>query len=184
MAPEVITLATDTLYAQLLRPVGQALESQRIETFTITIEGEDVLVEGRKRKEPESEIKPLRGLWQLLRGGMKEADLAGQSTWETVAERYTPADLKLMEEAARVNRGTSGGTADAHSPSQILRAVGDFVDQKEGRFLSASKEGQSVTIKYESASKRIVSEEFTVSSLYDYWVRMYLKRSGRPEPQV
>lgn len=176
-------MATDTVYAQLLRPVGQALESQRIETFTITIEGENILVESQKRKEPQSEGKPLRGLWQLLRGGAKEPGLVGQSVWERVVERYTPADLQLMEEAARGNRGAGSAAPDAHSPSQILRAVGDFVDQKEGRLLSVNKEGQNVTVQYESESKRTVSEHFTVSTLYDYWVRMYLKRSERPEPR-
>ncbi len=86
-----------------------------------------------------------------------------------------------MEEAAQIKRGTGSGTPDAHSPSQILRAVGNFVDQKQGRLLSLSKEDQNIAIEYESASKRTVSEKFTVSSLYDYWVRMYLKRSGRPD---
>ncbi len=174
-------MATNITYAQLLRPVGQARESQRIETFTVTIEGEDVLVEGRKRTELQRESTPLGGFWQIFRGGSKEPALAEQPAWESVVKRYTPADLQAMEEAAQIKRGTGSGTPDAHSPSQILRAVGNFVDQKQGRLLSLSKEDQNIAIEYESASKRTVSEKFTVSSLYDYWVRMYLKRSGRPD---
>ena len=59
------------------------------------------------------------------------------------------------------------------------RAVGAIVEQKQGRFLAVIKEGQEIVIEYESVSKRNTVEKFTVSSLYDYWVKMYLRRSER-----
>ncbi len=68
---------------------------------------------------------------------------------------------------------------EAHSLSQILRAVGGIVDQKQGRFLSVIKEGQEITVEYESTLKQKIVEKFTSASLYDFWVRMYLRRSSR-----
>jgi hypothetical protein len=63
--------------------------------------------------------------------------------------------------------------------AQILRAVGAFVDQKQGRLLGVTKEGQEIAIEYESALRHSQREKFTVSSLYDYWVKMYLRRRER-----
>jgi hypothetical protein len=53
------------------------------------------------------------------------------------------------------------------------------VDQKQGRLLGVTKESQDITIEYESALKRDTTEKFTVASLYDYWVKMYLRRRQR-----
>ena len=46
--------------------------------------------------------------------------------------------------------------------------------------LAVKKEEHNITIEYESALKRKIAEQFTVASLYDYWVKMYLKRRARP----
>ncbi|HZD41946.1 MAG TPA: hypothetical protein VE131_14580, partial [Terriglobales bacterium] len=97
--------------------------------------------------------------------------------------RYTAEDIEQMERAGREKRGTSSGPAEAHAISQVLRATGDFVDQKQGRLIAVRKEDQTLTIEYESALKRKVSEELAISTLYDHWVRMYLKRSQRMAPK-
>jgi hypothetical protein len=80
---------------------------------------------------------------------------------------------------ARSRRKESGGRPEAHTLSQILRAVGAFVDQKQGRLIGVQMAGQDVTIEYESALRQKLTEKFTVATLYDYWVKMYLKRRGR-----
>ncbi|MGH7783013.1 MAG: hypothetical protein ACREO5_04130 [Candidatus Binatia bacterium] len=120
---------------------------------------------------------PLRGFWQLFRGGRKEDQAQERDAWETVELRYTPDDLVQLEDDGRSVRGTGAGL-DAHSQSQIVRAVGAIIDQKEGRLLTLNKQDQKITVEYESRLKQRISEDFTVSSLYDYWVRMYLKRGG------
>jgi hypothetical protein len=163
-------------YTQLLRPVGQALESLRMESFSLTIEGDFVSVQGRKRREQPVEKLFPRGFWQLFRSPPQELD-----AWESIELRYTPDQLSLMDDEGRTKRGTRG-KPDAHSLSQIIRAVGAIVDQKQGRLISVRKDGQKIEIQYESALEHRVNEEFTASSLYDYWVRMYLKRSNRVEP--
>lgn len=178
-------MAHNPQYAQLLRPIGQMLEGLAVESFILEVEGDDFVVRGQRREVPPKtpEVRTFRVIWQLV--SRKQADpqpAAGPSSG-VLELRYTAEDVARMERAGREKRRASSGTPEAHALSQILRTVGDFVDQKQGRLLTVKKEDQSVTIEYESGLKRQISEELTVSMLYDYWVRMYLKRSGRPELQ-
>jgi hypothetical protein len=84
-----------------------------------------------------------------------------------------------MDKEAQTRRQGARGSSEAHTLSQILRAIGAFVDQKQGRLLSVTKDGQDISIEYESALKRNLTEKFTVASLYDFWVKMYLRRRER-----
>ena len=93
--------------------------------------------------------------------------------------RFSAEDLAHIDVDAKHKRSGTPGSSDAHSLSQVFRAVGAIVEQKQGRFLSVIKEGQEIVIEYESISKRNTVEKFTVSSLYDYWVKMYLRRRER-----
>ena len=172
-------------YAQLLRPIGQMLEGLRVESFILEVEGGDFVVRGRRREEPPTtpEVKTFRVIWHLVRGKKPQAQLPDSPSSGVVELRYTAEDIARLEQTGREQRSVPSGTPEVHALSQILRATGDFVDQKQGQLLAVKKEDQTLTIEYESALKRKISEELTVSTLYDHWVRMYLKRSGRTEPQ-
>ena len=172
----------DASYARLLRPVGQALDEIGMESFHLLIEGDDIVVRSRlpANTQEATPAASLKGLWRRLSGSQN----AGAPGPFTAAElRYTPADIGRLEAQGQSKRRWPEAVAEAHSLSQILRAAGGFVDQKNGRLTSVRKEGPNITFEYESTSKRIVTEQFTVSGLYDFWVRMYLKRGGRPAPR-
>src|SRR5439155_26305004 len=96
---------------------------------------------------------------------------------------YAHDDIERMWiwERPKWKAADSGDAPEVNTLSKILRACGAFVDQKEGRMLAVKKEDQNITIDYESAMKRKISEQFTVASLYDYWVKMYLKRRTRSQ---
>jgi hypothetical protein len=159
----------------LLRPVGQALESLQMQSFSLTMEGDAVVVRGRKRRDQSVDKLSSRGFWQLLRSSRTaEAD-----EWEAVELRYTPEQLTHMDDEGRSKRGADLSSPNAHSLSHIVRAVGDFVDQRQARLLSVRKDEQNIEIEYEMPGKGRVTEDFTVATLYEYWVRMYLKRSSR-----
>ena len=161
-------------YTQLLRPVGQALESLQMQSFALTMDGDAVVVRGRKRRDQPVEKLSPRGFWQLLRP-TQPAEIDEQ---ETVELRYTPEQLNHMDEEGRSKRGDLS-SPNAHSVSQVVRAVGALVDQKQARLLSLRKDDQKIEIEYESALKGRITEEFTPATLYEFWVRMYLKRSKR-----
>jgi hypothetical protein len=147
-----------------------------MESFSLTIEGETVVVRGRKhRDQTVGDLSP-RGFWQLFRSN-RTADV---DKWEVVELRYTPEQLSHMDDEGRSKRGNLG-SPDAHSASQIVRAVGAYVDQKQARLMSVRKDEEKIEIEYESPLKGKVADDFTVATLYEYWVRMYLKRSNRLE---
>ena len=172
-------------YSQLLRPIGQMLESLGVQSFILTVEGDDFSVRGQKPKENSkpSEVKSLRAIWQSMRAPKRGSQGSSIPSSGVVELHYAPDDIERMEIEGRAKRkaADSGDAPEAHALSQILRACGAFVDQKEGRMLAVKKEDQNITIDYESAMKRKISEQFTVASLYDYWVKMYLKRRTRSQ---
>ena len=147
-----------------------------MESFSLTMEGDTVVVRGRKHRNQTVDNLSQRGFWQLFRANRT----AEVDEWESVELRYTPEQLSQMDDEGRSKRGHLGNP-DAHSASQIVRAVGALVDQKQARLMSVGKDEEKIQIEYESPLKGRVTEDFTVATLYEYWVRMYLKRSNRSE---
>ena len=168
-------------FAQLLRPVGQMLEPLQLESFSLKIEEGNVSVQAQKRAErspPAAEVS-LRVTWQLFRRKKSDPASEPQPSSGLLELHYTPEDIARMETEGQSRRQGAGGRPEAHALSQVLRAVGAFVDQKQGRLSSVKMASQDITIEYESALKQNVTEKFTVATLYDYWVKMYLKRRQR-----
>jgi hypothetical protein len=94
--------------------------------------------------------------------------------------RYTPEDIQRLERQGRLRRSDPFGTPDFISPSQILRAVGDYLDTKDGRLVGISRrapEGAAplLTIEYDTRRDR-KREEFLFSALYNLSVSMYKQR--------
>jgi len=170
-------------YSALLRPVGQILESLSIDSFTLRVEDAGVSIRGRKpepRKEPAApQAISLRVVWQSLRGKKQESVAEPQPSSGVLELNYTHEDLSRVNDEAKSRRVDAGGRPEAHALSQLLRAVGGVVDQKQGRLISVTKENQDFTVEFESTFKQKVVDKFTSASLYDFWVRMYLRRSSR-----
>jgi hypothetical protein len=55
--------------------------------------------------------------------------------------------------------------------------LGGIVDQKRGQLISVSKADQVVSLEYSSSVGQNVSEQYTLPVLYDFWVRMYKRRT-------
>jgi hypothetical protein len=176
-------VSQDIPYAQMLRPIGQVIESRGMESFSVTVEGDDVVVRGSQPPRPQEAISgpSLKSLWRLLRGAQQPEHEPETSARAEL--RYTREDIARLDAEGRNRRRGAPSAPEPHSASQILRAAGRFVDQKEGRLLAVAKEGPKISLVYESAGKTNVSEQFTVSELYDFWVKMYLKRGERSAPK-
>ncbi len=164
-------------YSQQLRPLGQRLEGLGIERYSIRLEADGYRGTGTKRYQPPAEEKVEKSLWQRIREGSEPAP--PPPAFENVDLRFTIEELERIDANAQRQRSAEVSASDAHSPSQILRAVGALVEQKGGRFLAVSKTDLDLVIEYESAGKGPTVEKFTVSSLYDFWVRMYKRRGKR-----
>ena len=165
-------------YSAQLRLLGQQLEVLGMEGFTVRLVPDGYRVTGTKRYQPPVEEKSGKNLWQRIRAGSQPA-AASPQLFEPVELHFSVEDLANMEGDAKQKRRGTPARSDAHSLSQILRAVGALVEQKQGQFLGVVKEGQDIAIEYQSVSQRNTVEKFTVSSLYDFWVKMYLRRRER-----
>ena len=157
------------------------LEPLQVESFSLKVEDRGIAVYAQKREDthaPAPDIS-LRVTWQIFRRKKAEPAQEPQPSSGALEIHYTHDDIARMETEGQSKRKGAEGSPEAHTLSQILRAVGAFVDQKQGRLLSVTKDGQDISIEYESALKRDLTEKFTVASLYDYWVRMYLRRRQR-----
>jgi hypothetical protein len=173
-------MSTDFSFSQLLRPVGQMLEPLQIESFSLKVEDGGVAVFADKRETPQrAQNVSLKVSWQIFRRKKAETAPEPQPSSGSLEIHYSHDDIARMETEGQGKRTGAPGSPEAHTLSQILRAVGAFVDQKQGRLLSVVKDGQDITIEYQSALKRALTEKFTVASLYDYWVKMYLRRRDR-----
>ena len=156
------------------------LEPLQIESFSLKVEdgGVAVFAEKHEASRPAQDIS-LKVSWQIFRRKKPEPVHEPQPSSGSLEIHYTREDIARMDVQGQSKRTGASGSPEAHTLSQILRAVGAFVDQKQGRLLSVVKDGQDISIEYESALKRALTEKFTVASLYDYWVKMYLRRRER-----
>jgi hypothetical protein len=173
-------MSTDFSFSQLLRPVGQMLEPLQVESFSLQVEDTGVAVFAEKPEAPQPTPSfSLKVSWQIFRRKKTEPTQEPQPSSGTLEIHYTHEDIARTDSEGQTRRSGAAGSPEAHTLSQILRAVGAFVDQKQGRLLAVTKDGQDISIEYESVFKRATTEKFTVASLYDYWVKMYLRRRER-----
>ena len=168
-------------YAQLLRPVGQMLEALKVESFSLTIESTGVHVIAQQKPETQSSAQELAlGVgWQPFRRQKAEPVGEAEPAAQVLELHYSPSDIERIDTEEQAKRKGQGFRSEAHSLPEILRAVGGYVDQKGGQVFVVKKENQEVTIEYESALKKKIVEQFAVAALYDYWVRMYMRRKQR-----
>jgi hypothetical protein len=116
-------------FSQILRPVGQMLEPLQIESLSLRVDEGGVSVRAQKRQTPAppaGEVS-LRVTWQLFR--RKKPEPEAQPSSGTLELRYTQDDIARMDTEGQTKRKGAGGSPEAHTLSQILRAVGAFVDQ-------------------------------------------------------
>jgi hypothetical protein len=170
-------------HTQILRPVGQLLDSLRIDCFAITMDSEGVVIRDKTRNRAQVTPRERAFLADLESHHVgAEAKVQARRLAEGVLEwRLDWADIERLEREGQSQRRKAGQAPDANSLPQILRVLGGVVDQKRGQLLSISKEPEIVRLEYQSSNGQRVSEEFTMPTLYDHWVRMYKRRDPSGE---
>jgi hypothetical protein len=174
-------MVEDLSYAVLLRPIGQILETLRIESFAVKPDGEGFIIRDKTRNRAQLTPRERTFLAELHSSHTASLDkedalrlAAGVFEWH-----LTQDDIERLEREGRGRRGNPAEYAlDSHSVSQILRVIGSILDQKRGQLSYVSKDEQVVTVEYTLASGQRNSEEYNLPTLYDFWVRMYKKRNG------
>ena len=175
----MLQLANDYGYAGLLRPIGQTLESLRIESFTVTADEDGFVVRDQTRSRAQltprekaflSSLSTAQTTSQDKQRALRQA--AGIVEWH-----LTFADIERLELAGRERRRDCAQVCESHSNSQILRVIGEMVDQKRGRLLRVSKLDGVVNVEFLSSAGQLISEDYTLPTIYNFWVRLYKKRA-------
>ena len=178
-----------TGYAHVLRAIGQALETLKLQRFEVEPVGEEFSVRGNIALSGEVigaglvSGNQLRAIWgdvpNLKRATTEPARIGASSASTTVELRYTVRDVERLDYEGQSRRTDANHGADAASLSQTLRCLGAYLNQKRARLLKIARDGEAVFLEYETSLGSQMKESFALSDLYDLWVRMYLQRAGR-----
>jgi hypothetical protein len=170
-------------YAGILRSIGQTLENLRIESFSVVPDDEGFIVRDKTRNRTQltprekaflSELSTNQSTSTAKQDALRQAN--GVFEWH-----LTGADIERLETAGRERRRDRDQTSDSHSNSQILRMMGELIDQRRGQLISVSKSDDVVSVEFLSSSGQLIAENYTLPMIYNFWVRSYKKRAVQNE---
>jgi hypothetical protein len=166
-------------FAKELRALGQAIEKFSFSAFDLQIDSGIYVVTGRAIMPEESvRFSFSRFVRELLRGSDPTATVttkAGQ-----IDLRFTPEEIEKFDVRGRVKRQDAGKMPDPYSISQILRGAGSYLDNRDATSLvGITLKDRWVTVNYQTAEGRLAQAKQDLEYFYDYWVKMYMRRSNR-----
>jgi hypothetical protein len=179
----------NTDFGRHLRIIGQDLENLHFSRFNLEFTGDAYLVwarpeAGTASQNPLSRVSRSR-LQKLWKNRVEPRTFGHEEIYTDVAEqparrlRYTIQDLDRIERDRRQLRRRGSGNADGHGLSQLLRTIGELVEQRNDRLLGISWQELSISMIAENSHGRKGIDVFRPDNLYDLWVKMYLKRDNR-----
>jgi len=180
-APEVvrITLPKETgthiSYAKELRVVGQALEKFKFTAFKLERREGIYTIRGTVSADLAATFSMIQFVRENVRGGRSR-----RKANQPIELSYSQTEIENLDAQERAKRAHSDKLPDPYGISQILRGVGAFLDYRQAAsLLTISYLERWVTVLYNSADGRTEQEKQDLDYFYDYWVKMYLRRSNR-----
>jgi len=165
-------------FARQLRALGQALEKFSFSAFDLELRSGSYLVTGRASSAENVKFSFARFVRELLRGSTAQPRLTRLENRVDLC--FSPDEIEKFDQRGRVKREDSNKMPDPYSISQILRGAGSYLDNREVTSLvGISLSGKWVTVRYESPEGRLEQAKQDLEYFYDYWVKMYLRRSNR-----
>jgi hypothetical protein len=165
-------------YARELRALGQDFEAHNLLSVDLAIEAGVYVVRGKARASKTAESSFARFLRLFTYSSASDQP----SSISQIDLRYTPEDIEQLESQGRAKRKESHHMPDPFSLSQILRAAGSYLDNRTKTYLvRITSKDQWMTLRYKNGDGRLEQTQQDVEYFYDYWVKMYLRRSDRPK---
>jgi hypothetical protein len=174
-------------YSQTLRAIGQDLEARHVKAFDVEHQNEDYFVWVRSEISSSEKSPPLKAGWKAFRRSRSRLPDQPAAQKENSAEpegsgayqlRYSPEDVDRLERAGQARRREPNRTPDAHSLSQLLRALGGYISRRNVRLVAISWREDSVSVVYQTTEGRRELDNFRLDSIYDLWVHMYVRRTN------
>jgi len=148
-------------YAGALRCIGQALQNQKIEVFELRTHADEFRLQGGDPNPPYIALIELR---------------------------FSIEDIKILDREGQARRRQSNAEIRFDSLPEILRAGGEYIDNKRGYLRrvnnssSSSFDGSSVEIEYETRAGDVQSKTLAMSFIREAAVRMYKRRTRFSNP--
>jgi hypothetical protein len=148
-------------YAASLRCIGQALQNRNIEAFELR-----------------QQVREFRAL-------------AGEPTppyTGLIELKFSLEDLMRLDHEGQANRGPANREVRFDSLPEVLRAIGEYLDNKRGELRRIDNSGSrtseiaSIEIEYETRNGETLFETLPVGFVREACVRMYKRRSQKTEP--
>jgi hypothetical protein len=174
-------------YEQLLRALGQALAKESLQKFELTpaANGFHIRATAASLLEPSvverlaDRGRPYSYKLPNRKNGDDKTPLFTESAKAPIEIQFMVQDIQKLEIDGRARRVDAHSMANAASLSQVLRCLVAYLNQKRARLLRLSRDGETVSLEYETSLGSQIKEAFNANGLYDMWVRMYMQRAGR-----
>jgi hypothetical protein len=151
-------------HAQSLRVIGQNLGVLALDSFEVTKSGDDYVVSSEEFRGGRPQGFLSRMASKFL--GRRELDIANPI-------RFTASELIRIDNDRRLQR-TPNSPRDRRDLSFMLRVIGDYLDHKSVDRFTIDWSKSSYNVRYDNQL-----ESFSVEDLYNFGIRMYLRRANR-----
>jgi hypothetical protein len=151
-------------HAQSLRVIGQNLAVLALDSFEVTKSGDDYVVSSEEFRGGQP-----RGLFSRIASrlfGRRELDI-------TNPIRFSVAEIVRIDNERRLQRAPNS-PRDRRDLSFMLRVIGDYLDHKNVDRFTIDWSKSSYNVRYDNQR-----ESFSVEDLYNFGIRMYLRRANR-----
>jgi len=162
--------------------VGQELEQRRICDFEVLVDDDGYRVRGTVPPTPMlpppmlmPPVQTGRTTWSL-RGFFKKPEVENPcpdpemraETWEC---SYSRSDIDRLDDWYRT-LPKSSGLPDDYAPSQVLRVVGAYAEQRKWTLESVSRTRQVIDIRHRDADGVVETTSRKFAELYDFCFHM------------
>jgi hypothetical protein len=162
-------------YARELRTVGQALEKFKFSSFKIEQRDSVYSIRGDAPADLMATFSLVQFIRDLVRGSKSR-----RGANHAIELCYSHNEIEVFDAQERAKRADSKRLPDPYSISQILRGVGAYLDMRQASsLLEITFQDRWLTVLYCSSEGRSEREKQDLDYFYDYWVKMYLRRSNR-----
>lgn len=155
-------------YAEELRAIGQALDSKGVAGFELYSVPAGYFVKDLREQTRSSTAT----IWNWFRRERPRKT-------EFVTYGFELRDVEKLSKTGRARRANPGRLPRFRDPSNILRTIGAYLDDKEAELLELHKRSISVTVVYRDKSGREYREDRPVSSFHNIFVELCGTRAGK-----
>jgi hypothetical protein len=167
-------------YTRRLRALGHALEKFNFFAFDLEIRGGTFLVIANTNPPERTNDSIMHFVSESFRQPSFRSGT--MNSGRQVALRFSAAEIDQFDRYGKNRRRDSRNTPDPCSISELLRGAGCYLDDRnEINHVKISLVGRWVIARYQTLQGQANHVKHDLDCYYDYWIKMYLRRSSRVE---